>query len=503
MFKSFFGIIFGITLSMRKQFENQLALGTTPINEVEIPSKTRSHIVALVAALQHIYVSPKWNTKIFSLLSEKVMKNKQSTGREGMSLWEMFVLAQVRLSDDSSYDELHHKANYDTLIRGILGVLPTDYSLGKQYSYQNIYDNVSLIDDELLIKINGLIIEVGHEVFKKKENTPLRLKTDSFVCETDTHFPTDYNLLWDSARKCIDTVNHLRKEIEISGWRKHAHWKKSIKSSMRKVGKVSSGGGQNKEVRVKQEVKRYLEQAEKLSNKVEAILKAPLSLDSPKALALVQSLNYYQSMLIKHIDLVDRRLLKAEVIPHEEKVFSIFQDYTEFIKKGKLRPNVEIGKKVAITTDQFDLIVDHQIADHQTDSQMTRAIINRIYSKHSIQSLSVDKGYSNKEDRLWLEGFIPEVIMPKKGKRNKAETEKEHQPKYRKLKKKHSAIESNINELEHRGLGRCPDRSWQKFKNYTALAVCAYNLHKIGRKLLKDRVAQEQKEKEKRLSIAA
>ncbi len=37
---------------MRKQFESQLALGTTPINEVEVPTKTRSHIVALVAALQ-------------------------------------------------------------------------------------------------------------------------------------------------------------------------------------------------------------------------------------------------------------------------------------------------------------------------------------------------------------------------------------------------------------------------------------------------------------------
>ncbi|VAW49234.1 hypothetical protein MNBD_GAMMA03-462 [hydrothermal vent metagenome] len=48
-----------------------------------------------------------------------------------MSLWEMFVLAQVRLADNTSYDELHHKANYDALIRGVLGILLTDYSLGK------------------------------------------------------------------------------------------------------------------------------------------------------------------------------------------------------------------------------------------------------------------------------------------------------------------------------------------------------------------------------------
>lgn len=488
---------------MRKQFESQLTLGSIPINEVEIPSKTRSHIVALTAALQYIYVTPKWNTKIFGLLTEKVLSDKKATGREGMSLWEMFVLAQVRLTEDSSYDDLHHKANYDTLIRGVMGVLPTDYSLGKQYSYQNIYDNVSLVDDELLIKINALILEVGHQIFKKKEDTPLRLKTDSFVCETDTHFPTDYNLLWDSARKCIDTVNHLRKEINITGWRKHGSWKSSIKSSMRKVGKVSSGGGQNKDVRLKQETGSYLEKGRNLSKKVEIIFKTPLSSVSPKVLSLIESLRYYQNMLIKHIDLVDRRLLKGEVIAHEEKVFSIFQDYTEFIKKGKLRPNVEIGKKVAITTDQFDLIVDHQIADHQADSQMTIGIVSRIRSKFVIQSLSVDKGYSNKEDRIWLEEFIPEVIMPKKGKRNKTETQKERQPKYRKLKKKHSAIESNINELEHRGLGRCPDRSWQKFKNYTALAVCAYNLHKIGRKLLKDKIVEEKKEKERLLKLVA
>ena len=247
----------------------------------------------------------------------------------------------------------------------------------------------------------------------------------------------------------------------------------------------------------------YVENTRKLAKKVKKVLNTPLTVDSLKVFALLESLTYYNKMLVKHIDLVDRRLLKGEVIPHQEKVFSIFQSYTEFIKNGKLRPNVEIGKKSAITTDQFDLIIDQQIAQNEADSQLIRGIVSRIYSKFSIQSLSVDKGFSSKEDRQWLERFIPQVVMPKKGRRNKAETEKEHQPKFRKLKKKHSAIESNINELEHRGLDRCPDRSWHKFKNYTALAVCAYNLHKIGRKLLKEKLAKEKKERERVLKLAA
>lgn len=127
-------------------------------------------MAALMAALQYIYITPKWNEEILALLSKKISKGKQSTGRKGMSLWEIFVLGQVRLCMNISYDELHYKANYDELMRGIMGVLPSDFSDGKEYEYQNIYDNVSLLDDELLKEINDVIVKAGHDVFKKKES---------------------------------------------------------------------------------------------------------------------------------------------------------------------------------------------------------------------------------------------------------------------------------------------------------------------------------------------
>ena len=73
--------------------------------------------------------------------------------------------------------------------------------------------------------------------------------------------------------------------------------------------------------------------------------------------------------------------------------------------------------------------------------------------------------------------------MPKKGKLNKEEKEQESKPLFKKLKNKHSAVESNINELECRGLNRCPNRSYPTFKNYVGLACTAYNLHKIGREM--------------------
>jgi len=456
-----------------------MTLGTTPIDQVKIPTKTRAPMTALMAALQYIYTRPEWNQRIFDLLSEKIMDTKKQTGRSGMSLWEIFVLGQVRLCLNISYDELHYRANFDVLLRGILGVLPNDFSTGKQYEYQNIYDNMSLLDESLLRQINDVIVEVGHQVFKKKEADALRLKTDSFVVETDVHFPTDYNLLWDSARKCIDIAGKL----PVAGWRKAKHWKRTLKGLMRTVGKISARGGPNKKKRLQSAASAYLSKACVLEAKVGEVI-AWYTPASRKDIARMMHLKQYHQMLLKHIGLVERRLLNGESIPHSEKVFSIFLPWTELIKKGKRNPSIEFGKSVAVTSDQYHLMVDWQIADRQSDNELTLDIAGRLKEKYTIQSLSVDKGFSDMADKAALEAWIPQVIMPKKGKRSQAEKARESEPVFKTLKNKHSAVESNINELEHRGLDRCPDRTQENFIRYVGLAITAYNLHKIGKELL-------------------
>ena len=90
---------------------------------------------------------------------------------------------------------------------------------------------------------------------------------------------------------------------------------------------------------------------------------------------------------------------------------------------------------------------------------------------------------------------VPQVIMPKLGKRNKQENEEEHSRLFKKLKNKHSTIESNINELEHRGLDRCPDRSLRNYTRYIGLGVCTYNLKKIGAEILnQQRIASKKQQ---------
>jgi len=477
---------------MRKRFEQQFEIGRLLIQDTKITTKCRDSLVELMAALKALYLNEKHNEKIFSILEVAILKDKKRTGRNGMNLWIIFVLAQIRLCLNASYDRLHYIANHDKLVRQIMGIEKETSFEPIEFEYQTIYDNVTLLDDETVKGLNELIVAFGHEVYKKKGQEALRLKTDSFVVETNVHFPTDYNLLWDCVRKCLDGVLHFTKKYpQISGWRKFRNWRYQIKGLMREVGKSSASGGKDKGKRLKKSAHQYLVKVNTLLTKLEKeVLSFPVQ--DKGDIAAVMQIEQYMKLMKKHIDLVYRRLINGEQIPHEEKMFSVFETYTEMVKKGKLHPNVELGKKLAITTDQYHLIVDYYTMSDEQDVEIVDELAKRIFSSYRVLSWSFDKGFSNKINKLLLKNEISLLIMPKRGKRNKQEEEEENTRIFRKFKNKHSAIESNINELEHRGLDRCPDKGYNHFKRYIGLAVSAYNLKKIGKYLLEqERILQE------------
>jgi len=475
---------------MRKRFESQLVLGQLPIEETPVPLKSRGSLTPLVAALKEIFIVPEWNERVFEILENKIMSGKKKTGRLGMNLWQIFVLAQVRLCLNISYDDLHDLANYHTMIRQLMGV-ETDFGYKKvQFEYQNILDNVSLLDDATVKELNNIIVEFGHSVFKKKEAELLRLKTDSFVVKSNVHFPTDYNLLWDCARKSLDAAEaFLKKYEDIPQWRKISNWHTELKNMMRTLSRVSISGGAGKEQRIKVSTKKYLNKACALQRKLQTS-KSELPSNDMIDMALHLELQHYMDLLDKHIDLVDRRLLKGEIIPHNEKMFSIFEPYTEWITKGKRHPNVELGKNTAITTDQYHLILDYHVMDHESDPDIITPLFERMITKHLVSGWSFDRGFYSKANKQKLNESIANVIMPKKGKKNITEIAEENQKVFKRFKNKHSAIESNINELEHHGLDRCPDRGYEHFKRYIGLAVCAYNLKRIGKALLEQKRAE-------------
>jgi hypothetical protein len=318
----------------------------------------------------------------------------------------------------------------------------------------------------------------------------LELKSDTYCVESNIHFPTDLNLLWDSARKCLDVLGHISQHYELKGWRKWKIWHKNIKKRYRHSSNIHRKKGADYKERLDDSVKEYLDICEQLNVRLEKSL-ADLGVAAAKDLmlaALTELLVYYHNYLSKHIDLVERRILKGEKIPHSEKVFSIFEPHVEWIQKGKEGKKVELGHNVLVTSDQYHFIVDHEVAVGLTDKELPILLSNRLAQRfkegYALESITFDRGFYSLLAKKALSKVFNQVVMPKPGKKSSKQALEEGEEIYVKKRRRHSAIESNINELEHSGANKVLDKGLPGFKKYVAWSVLAYNLKRLGNLVL-------------------
>lgn len=484
-------------------------LRTVAITDVKFPLKSRDEMPPVLRALQYVFITPELNEKVFQLLEEKICSSKKKTGRKGMDLWHILVLAVVRHACGTNWDTLETWANYHELVRKVMGVHATAFMEDEkiEFHYQSILDNVSLLDEALLLEINRLVADAGYKLLKKKEDEALRLKSDSYSLETNVHFPTDLNLLWDSMRKCLDMIKKLQKITSVKGWRKIKNLRKILKSLFRTTSQHVFKG--KDEQQKKQQVKQYLHQARMLEARVAELVDYPplMAGQEKKILSVVVALEKYKKFVTKFIDQIDRRLLKGEVIPAAEKIYSIFEEHTEWLSKGKLNKNVELGHPLLITTCQYGLIMDYNVMEEQKDPSQVKGVGERVkkYFPHlKVYSHSFDKGFWSKENlEILQDAPIEQAILPKRGRHTKEDKARESDPTFKKLRNAHSGVESNINMLEHHGLNRCMDKGLGNYKRCVGLSVLAYNLHIIGNALKAKELAEEARKEKQRLKRAA
>ena len=91
---------------MRQRFEQQMNLRTVAIADIKFPLKSRDELPPVLKALQYIFITPEVNEKVFALLEQKICKDKKQTGRKGMDLWHILVLAVVRHTLSTNWERL-------------------------------------------------------------------------------------------------------------------------------------------------------------------------------------------------------------------------------------------------------------------------------------------------------------------------------------------------------------------------------------------------------------
>ena len=109
---NFCSLLAAKTSIMRQRFEQQMSLRTVAISDIKFPLRSRDELPPVLMALQYIFVTPALNEKVFELLEKKICKGKKKTGRKGMGLWHILVLAVVRHACGTNWDTLETWANH-------------------------------------------------------------------------------------------------------------------------------------------------------------------------------------------------------------------------------------------------------------------------------------------------------------------------------------------------------------------------------------------------------
>ena len=333
---------------------------------------------------------------------------------------------------------------------------------------------MSLLNPELLGKVNHLIVESGHTVVGKKPGEPLRGRCDSFVAETNVHYPTDVNLLQDAMLCMHRHAGPLGSKHKVLKWRQ---WQKLQKTLIEKFNKI-----RNTRRASRKDIKAYLKLCAELIGRVKALLLelATKGVSSKKNIKII----YLVMHAVRQIDQINRRLLKGETIPQNEKVFSIFEPHTRWISKGKAGRPVELAVPVCIIEDQYQFILHYEIMWTGSDVDFAVPIVEITKELFpDFCAVSFDRDFHSPANRARLDELLVDNVLPKKGRLSKADREREQGETFAAMRRQHPAVESAINNLEHRGLDRVRSKGRKGFARSVALAVVALNVHRLGRML--------------------
>jgi len=471
---------------MRHALSPQLQLGEHDVSTIKFDALSRDDIPQLLRGLQHLYDDKEDRDAVLGLLKENVLETVDAdTGRPGMSLWALLVLGVVRLGLNCDYDRVMELANEHHTLRQMLGhgLLDDD----KRYGLQTIKDNVSKLTLEIIDLINRVVVSKGHKLLGQN-GRPLRGRCDSSVVKTDVHYPTDINLLMDAMRKILSNCGKANDVFaEVDGWRQHEHLYHGLRNLYHKARKLKKSTSKNpakvqaRLEEIYQACQALLDRSNVLLERAGGTLTQLRAISDPVALAFAEEIEFFQAHAERQIDQIHRRVIDDEVIPHGEKVFSLFEEHTEWIVKGKAGVPVELGLRVCVLEDQMGFILHHKVMQQQTDDKVTVDMVREAQVRYPLlHACSFDKGFYTRDNLERLGSLLEQVTLPKKGKWSEADRARESDEAFVAARKQHSAVESAINAMQVHGLDRCPDHGIEGFERYVALSVLGRNLIKIG-----------------------
>jgi hypothetical protein len=480
---------------MRTVFNSQPTFDCPAPDQVVFNFQCRDEIIPILRALQHIYSDKASFQTIMDSIGKDVNRTTRKTrGRPGLSYWEILVLAAVRLGCQLDYDKLQNLAEEHRTLRLMMGLGTWEDLREKQgkkkFDWRTIRDNICLLRPETLQKINAAIVGAGHELAPA---AIAQVRGDTFVVETNIHYPTDSSLLEDGLRKVLKLSWKLAQVYGVAGWRQHEQLYKTVRAQARKIARSARSKKHNKDKQVAQGYRNLLATAKDLLGRALHLLTtvAVLSqsaLAERNAAAQQQELRHFVVLTQRVCDNARRRVLEGQPVANADKLFSMFEPHTELIKRNKQPNPLQFGHKVLVIEDAVGFICHYEVVKNGVqDVERVVPVMQKLQKQFNgkIERASFDRGFHSPANQQELARIVANPCLAAKGAKQGREQQEEASAEFRASRQRHPGVESAIGALqEGNGLERCRDRSKRGYERYVGLGIIGRNLHVLGKLLI-------------------
>jgi IS5 family transposase len=402
-------------------------------------------------------------------------KNETKAGAKGMTVEQAVRVAIIKQMYQLGYKRLYNELNDNLSYRSFIKIHEE-----KVPKKMTLNENIKKISPGGWEEINKVIVKTAIELGIEKGK---RVRMDSTGVESNIHYPTDGELLWDCVRvldRIIEVVKEEYPDIEIEY---HNH---TMRAKRRRFKIVNTSSKEKRKAAYKDLLKVSRATAEYSESCIEQLEKK-VRQGEIEAGVYKENLSGYLESLKTIINQTERRVLNDEKVESKDKLVSIFETHTDILAKGK-RETI-FGHKILLSGGESNLILDCMIErGNWSDVNNFAEGIDRLKEKYGYlpEEITTDGGFASKENYDYAVGEgIKKVLFTKNISSKMVELVKTSRA-YKELKKFRAGIEGCISAGKRAyGLSRCTWKGWRSFQSYVWLSVIAFNLNILAEALLK------------------
>ena len=302
-----------------------------------------------------------------------------------------------------------------------------------------------------------------------------KLRADTTAYEANIHYPTDSSLLWDGFRVLTRVLRALQKELPELGL-SHRYHDKKVKKLAFFIARNAKSTSKATQRKVKKTYRTLIDRVAWI---------AGVSAEAQELLAIAgledPELAHYTPLVLRVVDQAERRIFQGEVVPAGEKLYSIFEEHTELLVRGKAGKAVEFGHKVLIAQTGKKIISHYRVMPEREED---KDLVDETLKAHRglfgapPGTLAADKGFYESTKRLEeLRKEIETVSICKKGRRTEEEEAREHGEAFKDGQRFRAGVEGSISVLKRAfKMNRC---LFKGFKNFAASVGCAVFCHNL------------------------